>query len=410
MDSSGVERGEHGRTVHGRGDGTHRAPRLSARDRALVEGFADHLVHERNRSPQTVRAYVSDVEGLVQDVARHSRVESVDAAWPDVLGGLDLADLRGWLGRLSAAGRSRSTLARKTASVRVFMAWGVSQGHLDQDPSLRLSSPRRSSTLPDALSAAQADRLLAAAGAGTARNAAGDDGTQAGGTATDGTGTDGAAPPTPRDRAIALRDAALLELLYATGVRVAELAGLDRADVDLSRRTLVVTGKGNRQRTVPFGRPAAEALQRWIEHGRHHLIRPSHADTGEHAGHPTGRPTGHPTAHPTAPPAVRPAVHQAERRSGSPGDAVFLGVRGARMGVRQIREVVNRALAGLGDTSARGPHVLRHTAATHLLDGGADLRSVQELLGHSSLQTTQLYTHISVERLREGYRQAHPRA
>ncbi|WP_413543343.1 tyrosine recombinase XerC [Citricoccus nitrophenolicus] len=323
-------------------------PRLSARDRSWVEGFAGHLVHERNRSPQTVRAYVSDLEGLVRDVAAHAGLVPADGEWPDVLGGLDLADLRGWLGRLSAAGRSRSTLARKTASVRVFMAWAVSLGHLEEDPSLRLSSPRRGGRLPDALSADQADRLLSAAGRGE--------------------------PEDPRERAVSLRDAALLELLYASGVRVAELAGLDRQDVDHERRTMVVTGKGNRQRTVPFGAPAATALERWLDQGRRHLTAP--------AGAP----------------------------SGLAESALFLGVRGGRMGVRQIREVVNRALAGLGDTSASGPHVLRHSAATHLLDGGADLRSVQELLGHSSLQTTQLYTHISVDRLREGYQRAHPRA
>ncbi|XKH56021.1 tyrosine recombinase XerC [Citricoccus nitrophenolicus] len=329
-------------------------PRLAARDRAWVEGFADHLIHERNRSDQTVRAYLSDVEGLVSEVAEHEQLAPVEGAWPEVLGGLDLADLRGWLGRLSAAGRSRSTLARKTASVRVFMAWAVREGHLEQDPSLRLSSPKRSSTLPDALSADQAGRLLDNAGA--------------------------PAPEDARERAVALRDAALLEVLYATGLRVSELVGLDRQDVDHERRTLVVTGKGGKQRTVPFGAPAATALERWLDHGRRVLV--------------LGDPSGH-----------RPLSATAPAR-----DALFLGVRGGRLGVRQVREVVNRALAGLGDTAARGPHVLRHTAATHLLDGGADLRSVQELLGHSSLQTTQLYTHISVERLREGYRQAHPRA
>jgi integrase/recombinase XerC len=177
-----------------------------------------------------------------------------------------------------------------------------------------------------------------------------------------------------RRRAIALRDAAILELLYATGLRVSELAGLDRADVDHERRTLRVTGKGNKQRTVPFGVPAGTALGRWLDQGRRHLVVATGADGSRQ------------------------------------DDALFLGVRGGRMGVRQIREMVNTSLAALGDTSASGPHVLRHTAATHLLDGGADLRSVQELLGHSSLQTTQLYTHISIERLREGYRQAHPRA
>jgi integrase/recombinase XerC len=334
-------------------------------------------VHERHRSPQTVRAYVSDLEGLVRDIAGHEDLPIRDGAVPDVLGEIDLPDLRGWLGRLSAAGRSRSTLARKGASVRIFMAWAIREGHLDQDPSLRLTSPKRTGTLPDALSADQAGRLLDAAG-------------QAG----EPSGPDPSGPLTveeARRRAVALRDAAILELLYATGLRVSELAGLDRADVDHERRTLRVTGKGNKQRTVPFGGPAATALDRWLDQGRRHLlVKAGTADEG------TGGPNG-------------------SGSSGAPGraataDALFLGVRGGRMGVRQIREMVNASLAGLGDTSATGPHVLRHTAATHLLDGGADLRSVQELLGHSSLQTTQLYTHISIDRLREGYRQAHPRA
>ncbi|MCY1158653.1 MAG: tyrosine recombinase XerC [Citricoccus sp.] len=371
-----------------------RPPRLSQRDRSWVEGFAGYLVHERNRSPQTVRAYVSDLEGLVREVAGHTGLPVQDGALPDVLGEIDLPDLRGWLGRLSIAGRSRSTLARKGASVRVFMAWAVREGHLDQDPSLRLTSPKRTGTLPDALSADQAGRLLDAAGQ-VAGQAAG-----AGRGRTAGRESRGAAcqPPRPgpqearvddapgakssgpltveeaRRRAVALRDAAILELLYATGLRVSELAGLDRADIDHERRTLRVTGKGNKQRTVPFGVPAGTALDRWLDQGRRHLAVATSAGGSRL------------------------------------DDALFLGVRGGRMGVRQIREMVNTSLAALGDTSASGPHVLRHTAATHLLDGGADLRSVQELLGHSSLQTTQLYTHISIERLREGYRQAHPRA
>lgn len=178
----------------------------------------------------------------------------------------------------------------------------------------------------------------------------------------------GASPEEPREAALRLRDAAALELLYASGVRVGELVGLDVDDVDLHRRTVRVLGKGNKERVVPFGLPAANALQDWMSQGRPVLWEPA------------------------------------------AGPALFTGVRGARWGSRQARETVDRALEALGDTSARGPHTLRHTAATHLLDGGADLRSVQELLGHSSLATTQLYTHVSVERLREGYRRAHPRA
>ncbi|MDI3330546.1 MAG: tyrosine recombinase XerC [Micrococcus sp.] len=387
-----------------------RPPRLSRRDRSWVEGFADYLVHERNRSPQTVRAYVSDLEGLVRDIAGHERLPVRDGMLPDVLGGIDLRDLRGWLGRLSAAGRSRSTLARKGASVRVFMAWAVREGHLDRDPSLRLTSPKRSGTLPDALSADQAGRLLDAAGRAAAGRTARGPGVEPSAeahVAVAQAGHEAAASPLGpltveevRRRAVALRDAAILELLYATGLRVSELAGLDRADVDHERRTLRVTGKGNKQRTVPFGVPAAAALNRWLDQGRRHLTAKSgtagHGVGGEKTGSSSGS-TG--------------STGRSGRTGGfRAGDALFLGVRGGRIGVRQVREVVNAALSGLGDTSASGPHVLRHTAATHLLDGGADLRSVQELLGHSSLQTTQLYTHVSIERLRDGYRQAHPRA
>ena len=168
---------------------------------------------------------------------------------------------------------------------------------------------------------------------------------------------------------LALRNVTMVEVLYATGIRVAELEGLDTEDADLDRATNKVTGKGNKQRVVPLTAPAVRALQRWLSQGRPKLAVKKH-----------------------------------------PNQAMFLGARGKRIGARQVREVVNDVLAGLGSTSASGVHVLRHTAATHLLDGGADLRSVQELLGHESLQTTQLYTHVSIERLRQGYEQAHPRA
>lgn len=160
----------------------------------------------------------------------------------------------------------------------------------------------------------------------------------------------------------------MVELLYATGIRVGELTGLDVDDVDPDRRTLRVLGKGNKERTVPFGVPAAVALDDWLRRGRPALV------------------------------------------VSLSGPALFLGQRGKRVDPRQVRSVVGNLLEALGDTAATGPHALRHSAATHLLDGGADLRAVQEILGHSSLATTQIYTHVSVERLRNSYRQAHPRA
>lgn len=165
-----------------------------------------------------------------------------------------------------------------------------------------------------------------------------------------------------------LRDRAVLELLYATATRVSEMCGLDVDDVDQARRVVRVLGKGGRERSVPMGLPATVALQHWLQEGRPHLA------------------------------------------AESSGPALFLGARGGRLGPRTVRRIVHRRLAEIEDAPAQGPHSLRHAAATHLLEGGADLRSVQEILGHASLATTQIYTHVSVERLRAAYRQAHPRA
>ena len=333
-----------------------RAP--SPRDTAWLEAFEEHLRHERNRSPQTVRAYLADLRALIDHVAGTAGTAAAPAAdddaparhapsAPDVLAELDIEDLRGWLAAMSGAGLAGATLARRVAAVRTFTAWLRREGLRADDPALRLRSPRPEGTLPHVLQEQQARRLLAAAQERVDAAAAGDD---------------------PVAHALALRDAALLELLYATGARVAELSALDVDDLEAGRGVVRLTGKGDRQRTVPYGAPAGRALQEWQRLGRPRLARPDS------------------------------------------GPALFLGARGGRLGVRQARTVVDRALEGLGDTAARGPHALRHTAATHLLDGGADLRSVQELLGHASLRTTQVYTHVSIDRLREGYRQAHPRA
>lgn len=334
------------------------APRApSPRDTAWLEAFEEHLRHERNRSPQTARAYLADLRALIDHVAGTAGNSGTPAAddapvrrtrsAPDVLAELDIEDLRGWLAAMSGAGLARATLARRVAAVRTFTAWLRREGLRADDPALRLRSPRPEGTLPHVLQEQQARRLLAAAQERVDAAAAGDD---------------------PVAHALALRDAALLELLYATGARVAELSALDVDDLEAGRGVVRLTGKGDRQRTVPYGAPAGRALQAWQRLGRPRLARPDS------------------------------------------GPALFLGARGGRLGVRQARTVVDRALEGLGDTAARGPHALRHTAATHLLDGGADLRSVQELLGHASLRTTQVYTHVSIDRLREGYRQAHPRA
>ncbi|MFF1383017.1 tyrosine recombinase XerC [Arthrobacter sp. NPDC058288] len=292
--------------------------------------FGRYLEGERARSPHTVRAYLSDVRSLLAMAA-------ADGATG--LDGIELSTLRSWLGAQSEAGMSRSTLARRAATARSFTAWAVREEILEADPALRLKAPKRERSLPGVLHQQQVLRVVDSLEAATA---------------------DGGP--------LALRDRAMVELLYATGVRVGELAGMDVDDLDPDRRTLRVVGKGNKERTVPYGLPAAVAVDDWLRRGR-----PALAVDGS-------------------------------------GSALFLGARGRRVDQRQVRTVVKDVLDALGDTSATGPHALRHSAATHLLDGGADLRAVQEILGHSSLATTQIYTHVSVDRLRQSYQQAHPRA
>jgi integrase/recombinase XerC len=277
-----------------------------------------------------VRAYLADVAGLLEHAARMGRTQVTD---------LDLRTLRSWLAQQQVTGRSRTTLARRATAVRVFTAWLARSGRIPTDVGSSLRSPKSRQTLPPVLRQDEAEELIAAA----ARQA--DDGSPLG-----------------------LRDTAMLELLYATGVRVGELVGLDVDDVDRGRNVIRVFGKGRKERTVPFGRPAAEAVDAWVTHGRPRLMAPG------------------------------------------AGAALFLGARGARIDQRAVRTVVHRRIAEVPGAPDIGPHGLRHTAATHLLEGGADLRSVQELLGHASLATTQLYTHVSTERLRQAYRQAHPRA
>jgi integrase/recombinase XerC len=223
--------------------------------------------------------------------------------------------------------------------VKTFTAWASRRGLVDGDPAARLQVPKARRTLPAVL---RQDQAL------DAMNAA----------------TSGAQQGDP----LALRDRLVVEMLYATGIRVSELCGLDIDDVDTARRVLRVLGKGNKQRTVPFGEPALQALASWLTEGR---------------------------------PALATATS---------GAALLLGARGRRIDPRQARTVVHQTMAAVDGAPDIGPHGLRHSAATHLLEGGADLRVVQELLGHSSLATTQLYTHVTVARLRAVHDQAHPRA
>ncbi|GAA4138783.1 tyrosine recombinase XerC [Actinomadura keratinilytica] len=301
------------------------APRSPAVPQEVLAEFERHLRSERGVSPHTLRAYLGDIE----DLCRYATEVGVPG-----LEALDVAVLRAWLAGQHAAGRSRATLARRTAAARTFTAYLFRRGLISDDPGLLLGTPKRLRDLPTVLAQDQAARLL--------------------------DGMDAEGP-------LGLRDRAVLEVLYATGVRVSELCGLDVDDLDAERQTVRVLGKGGKERTVPMGDPAARAVQDWLRYGRPEL---------------------------------------ATERS---GPALFLGARGGRLHPSSARRIVHARIAEAGDMPDLSPHGLRHTAATHLLEGGADLRSVQEMLGHASLQTTQIYTQVSIERLKQVHRRAHPR-
>lgn len=323
-----------------------------------VESFCDHLRLECGYGPNTVRAYRTDVRLLSEHAARRGKSEPA---------ALDVTTLRSWLAAMRQEGAARSTVVRRTATARSFTAWLVLSGRIaGADPGARVTTVRNRRALPTVLREDQARSLMEAA-EDRAKIASGAvDPQQL--TADDSRSTEA------MNLAVTLRDHALLELLYATGIRVAELCGIDLTDIDFAPRTVRVMGKGSRERVVPFGIPASAALRRWIEQGR-----PTVLERARHLG-------------------------------GARDDAVFLGARGNRIDPRTVRRVVSGLTDSVPNLPRIGPHGLRHSAATHVLEGGADLRTVQELLGHATLSTTQLYTQVSVERLRSVYGKAHPRA
>ena len=318
---------------------------------AALAAFERYLRLERSLSPHTVRAYAGDISSMLEHASRQG------VAAPE---GLGLPELRGWLAIQHESGAARATLARRGAAARSFTAFAYRRGWLATDPGSRLGTLKTRRALPHVLRQNEMAAVL------TGLDKAGRQAEAAIAAEAAGQPADAASQRT--EAAVALRDAAVLELFYATGIRVSELCGLDPGHFDHGRRTVRVRGKGDKERTVPVGVPALRAVNRWLTAGR---------------------------------PALATAAS---------GPALFLGVRGGRLDPRRARRIVHELLREAGVTRDAGPHGIRHSAATHLLEGGADLRSVQEILGHTSPATTQIYTHVSIERLKSSYRQAHPRA
>ena len=302
-----------------------------ALENELEEAYRSHLINERNLSDNSVRAYLADLESLLVHVNQLGVSEFSQ---------LTLNHIRSWLANLQTRGAARSSITRRVVSIRAFTYWGANNGWLASDIGRDLIAPKPERHLPDVLDIESAAITLEALQV----RAHEDEGP------------------------LTIRDLAIVEVLYGSGIRVSELTGLNMEDIDRERNTLRVIGKGNKERIVPIGLPAIHAIENWIKQGRSKILS------------------------------------EASER------ALFLGSRGKRIDQRVVREIVYEATQALGGNKRLGPHALRHSAATHLLEGGADLRTVQEILGHSSLSTTQIYTHVSEERIKKAYDQAHPRA
>lgn len=308
-----------------------------------LDGFSRSLA---STSPHTSAAYTYDVGEFVAWAERAGRPSP---------GTVDRLTLRRYLAYLSTRRLARRTISRKAASLRRYFGWLRRTGALEVDPSAGLSAPRGDARLPRVLRGAELDALLAPPPEPPIRSSPTESGARP---------RNGDDLRSRRLRAVALRDSAVVEVLYGSGLRVAELCGLGPDDLDLGHRALVAWGKGSKQRRVPMNPPSVEAVRAWLREGR-------------------------------------PVLTTAE----SCDDALFLNQRGRRLGPRDVRRILDRRAQ-----SPTYPHALRHTYATHLLDGGADLRAVQELMGHADLSTTQIYTHVSKERLRTVYESTHPRA
>ena len=299
---------------------------------SILDEFIAHLKIDKNRSDNTLRSYQTDLELFFENCASQNINNLKD---------IDLNNMRNWLADLKSKEVTNTTISRRVSSLKVFFNWAIKTKKINQNPTLRLISPKINKTLPNILGSKQAVALL-----------------------------DSSANLEDEQDSVAIRmrDHAILEILYATGIRVSELVGLDLKDISFSNQTLRVLGKGQKERIVPLGIPAKEALEVYLKESR------------------------------------------LDFETSQSNQAVFLGQRGKRLNVRQVRRILEKAIERLSDVKQVSPHDLRHSAATHMLEGGADLRIVQELLGHASLATTQKYTHVTIERLREVFANAHPRA
>lgn len=302
-------------------------------EESLIDAWGVYLRANLAVSEHTLRAYASDLRAFIV----YCQVDELSTE--NIRSVVTLRAIRAWLASLVQQGKSRSTISRRTASIRSFTAWAYRRGYLDSDPGLLVTSARGDQKLPQVQTPSDTAELLSYA-ATRARE---------------------------ENSPAAIRDWAILETIYATGIRVSEVCSLDTTSIDQQGMTLRVIGKGNKERVVPFTRACLSALQAWLSHGRPSLAIPE------------------------------------------AGRALFVGDKGRRIDPRVIRSMIHRMCAQTGVRDL-APHALRHTAATHILAGGADLRAVQEMLGHSSLQTTQRYTHVDAQRLSAIYKQAHPRA
>jgi integrase/recombinase XerC len=309
--------------------------------RALIHRFLEHLHGERNCSPSTLREYERDTLRFLDFLGRDYLGKETETIRP---GEVDAAAVRSFLASLTRDGLAKSSQARMLSSVRSLFRFACREGTLEANPAQTVRTPKIPKTLPRHLRPGEVENLLEAP----------------------------AGAEDVWDERLTLRDQAILELLYAAGLRVSELVSLDWQAIDLPGRVLRVRGKGNKERMVPFGRPAAEALRQWL--------------------------------------AVWESVRAKAADVGTESEPVFLNRFGGRLGDRSVRNILDRWVDKASVARGVHPHTLRHTFATHLLEAGADLRTIQELLGHSSLSTTQKYTHLDVERLLSVYRDAHPRA